>query len=771
MSYTTAETSAYAHMQARLITLLLRHDQHSFSRFYAERGEYEAEQDAALEPYRALGLLFLLRDELFDHILPRIVRRLSFAAPPATTIEDAPPRGRVDWERTLQASWAERPGEPPLQLHTRQRRRNFATAENLLVVATLLEYRADVQRLLWGEYSAVGAEALRHPLGEIVTRCERELAFPQFAGIRSAAQQVIEHDGLTALEEQVRERLIPGSNSAYEELLHWRDRRRETQLLQRIQRDHTDTVLGADPVRDNYLYQIWLFYELADLLRSRQLLESIETRQGRMALHFRWGEGEATCGYELRHDQRVPVPVVRWASMPLKKFAVPGVRPDFYLRRTQPAAEQIEHNGELYWREPGVLWDAKYYREREQSQAPSTPVKRMIADMALLGEQHGALLFAFLEGEQGETAANPRYQLAPADRNQTVVPDQTIAPWQLRPAINDAAGDVQATLSALLDDAHARLREVRVPACHGIFLDTLSAADQTGLRDRSGAPLSGDTADLLVCPKPHIGPWRVDLVSRTRHCCQDGQVCQIIGRAGSHPPLRPPRTAEELLKELQQVFNRSDGGRLNDEAVHAIASQVESITRRFAQIAGAYRRIEVYTHRLRDLGLEHTLDHFGAAERESLALAVFLLEQLDSISATDYSAPAIHISSVVELEVQRRIFACPGLTGDFAKPRKQTLGTLPFMRNNPHLTEGNWDTITHFVAQHWNEQIDPDDPEQHVTFDQLVTKALNRIAQLRNMAAHTHPLSRGEYGELQRLAFRGNPLRDGALNILQRAWK
>ena len=145
---TTNELIAYAHMQARLITLLLRHDQRSFSRFYAERGEYEAEQDVALEPYRALGLLFLLRDELFDHILPRIVRRLSFAAPRATVIEDAPPRGRVDWERTLQASWAERPGEPPLQLHTRQRRRNFATAENLLVVATLLEYRADVQRLL-----------------------------------------------------------------------------------------------------------------------------------------------------------------------------------------------------------------------------------------------------------------------------------------------------------------------------------------------------------------------------------------------------------------------------------------------------------------------------------------------------------------------------------------------------------------------------------------------------------------------------------------------
>ncbi|HMP43090.1 MAG TPA: hypothetical protein PKA05_22135, partial [Roseiflexaceae bacterium] len=231
MSYTPPEIDAYAQMQARLVSLLLRHDEQRFAEYYALQGGYGAERDTALDTYRELGVLFMLRDELFEHILPRIVRRLSFEAPRATLIETPPPRGRVDWERTFNATWAERPGEPPLMLHTRRRRRHFATPENLLAVATLLEYSTDVHRLLWGEYAAVGAQSLRHPLGAIVDRCERELAFPQFAGIRSMAQVVCEHGNVVELEAQVAERLIPGGNSAYEELLAWRPRYRSLHLL------------------------------------------------------------------------------------------------------------------------------------------------------------------------------------------------------------------------------------------------------------------------------------------------------------------------------------------------------------------------------------------------------------------------------------------------------------------------------------------------------------------------------------------------------------
>ncbi|MBP1468951.1 hypothetical protein EYB53_024800, partial [Candidatus Chloroploca sp. M-50] len=385
---TPTEVAAYGAMQARLVALLLRYDEGGFGRLIGPRASHAAERmDATLQRYRDLGAVFVLRDALFEDILPRIVRRLSFASPRTLIVEEPPARGRIDWGRSLDSAWAERPGEAPLLLHTRQRRRDFATPENLLTVITLLEYHTEVQRLLWDEQMTAGSMALRHPLNELAERCERELAFPQFAGLRGAAQHMLDQarGGAESLEHQVQERLIPGGNSAYEDLLAWRARLRALRLLRRSE-PATDDVLGANPERDNYLYQVWIFYELADLLQERGRLERVNPRQGQMALRFRWGDGDDACVYELRHDQAVPIPPARWGATPLRKYAVPGVRPDFYLWRVAPAPARVEHNGVLFWREPGVVWDAKYYRERERAAAPSSPIKRMIADLTLLGE-------------------------------------------------------------------------------------------------------------------------------------------------------------------------------------------------------------------------------------------------------------------------------------------------------------------------------------------------------------------------------------------------
>jgi hypothetical protein len=148
-----------------------------------------------------------------------------------------------------------------------------------------------------------------------------------------------------------------------------------------------------------------------------------------------------------------------------------------------------------------------------------------------------------------------------------------------------------------------------------------------------------------------------------------------------------------------------------------------------------------------------------------------LVEQLDLVNAHDFSAPAIHISSVIELEVQRRVFGCPNLVGSAANPKKQTLGVLPYMRRNADDTEGDWERIVTYVAAHWHEQVDPDDPGLRVSFEAFVNKALNRISQLRNQAAHTHPVSRREYTELQKLTFQHGPLGYGALPALLLAWK
>ena len=761
---TSTELAGYGAMQARLVALLLRYDEGGFGRLIGARARHAADgADDALRRYRDLGAVFVLRDELFEDILPRIVRRLSFESPRQLVIEEPPARGRVDWGRTLDAAWAERPGETPLLLHTRQRRRDFATPENLLTVVTLLEYHAEVQRLLWDEQLTAGSAALRHPLNALAERCERELAFPQFAGIRGEAQQILDgaHGGPELLEHQVHERLIPGGNSAYEDLLAWRARLQSLRLLRRSQ-VAADDVLGADPERDNYLYQVWIFYELADMLRAQGRLEHVEPRQGQMALRFRWGEEADARGYELRHDQSVPTPPARWGSDPLRRYAVPGVRPDFYLWRRDPPPSRVEHDGKLFWREPGVVWDAKYYREREGAAAPSSPVKRMIADLALLGETHGTLLFAFLTGRAAAPDSVHGYRLRPADRDQTVVPDQEVVVQALCPDTD--LQRVRATLGALLDGAHVRLGAPRVPRCQGIFLDTLSLAERGTLLGRDGAPLAHD--DLLVCPKPHIGPWRVDLVSRAEHCCRDGRLCHIISQPGAAPPVRPPRTTKELLKELERLFESGDPSSLDEDAVESVMSRIEGLTRRFAEITGALQDLGRYEAKLGDIGLDRTLHLLGAPERESLALAIYLRDQLDEVQANDYSASVIHMARVLERELQRRILAVPGVrSGDF-RYGKPTLGALGGVRRgNPQL----WRLIDAHLRQVWVSRVDPEDAAFTVTVEQLIDE-VDQLVQVRNQAAHTTPIPRNRFRDSLRSLCDGGPLHVGALNVLLTAW-
>ena len=65
----------------------------------------------------------------------------------------------------MAASWRDFPEEPPLEMHTRQRRRHFATPENLLTVITLLEYRAFAQRLIDREQTRDPLGVVQHPGG------------------------------------------------------------------------------------------------------------------------------------------------------------------------------------------------------------------------------------------------------------------------------------------------------------------------------------------------------------------------------------------------------------------------------------------------------------------------------------------------------------------------------------------------------------------------------------------------------------------------------
>jgi hypothetical protein len=771
----SSHAAAFGWMQARLIELLLRHDERSFHRVVAARPAQGYETASGLlQRYRELGALFHLRDDLFEHILPRLVRRLSFETPRALVIAESPPYGRVDWERTLEKAWTTHATETPLSFYTRQQRRDFATPENLLTVVTLLEYQAAVQRLLRSERIATGAYALRHPLNESIDRCERELAFPQFAGLRPAAHSIIHEGDTERLEAQVHERCMSGGNSAYADLLNWRHRWRGLPLLQPGGMPDDGEALGADPAHLDALYQSWLWYELVDMLHAQSHLEHVDTTPDQMRLIFRWGSGPDLCRYELCYNQPVP-DAVRHHEPDSVSHYLYSIDPTFYLRRITPPPERVEQHGRCFWREPGIIWEACYaYGPQDDASSlyRNAPLRALIANLALSGEGCGFLVGAchLLDREKTTADTLPDACVVPRDKSdQAVQPDQQIVTWQVSPA-SCATAPVRQALTMLLEDAHNRLRQPRVPRCQGVFLDTLSAAEQAPLIDRYNQTLDDDVSNLLLCPKAHIGPGRVDLVSRKRHCCQDARLCHIVGRPDAQKPLRPPRTAEELLTELKHMFAHTDDEDVSDATIQAISQQVEALTRRFAEIMGIYRRIEVYHHRLRDLGMERTLDLLGAAECESLALSVFLVEQLDSVESSDYSAAVIHIASVVELELQRRVERCPGLTGAAFPHGRPTLGTLPFMRRNPERTGGDWERLVDYLATHWHGHVDPDNPDDEITFEAFV-RVLNEIKMLRNRAAHTQPIPRAGYVKLFRLACQAGPLRIGALNVLLLAWR
>ena len=748
MTYSAQELDGYAQIQARLVTLMLRHDERSFGHYYDTRKEFAAEHDIALEPYRKLGVLFALRDELFEHILPRIVRRLSFEAPRETIIEEPPPRGRVDWERTLSSTWAERPGEPPLLLNTRQRRRDFATPENLLVVATLLEYRADIHEMLWSERGAVGNEALRHPLNAIAERCERELAFPQFAGLRRAAQHIIDGDGTAGLEAQVQERLLPGSNSAYEDLLLWRARRRALHLLRRTPAGATDDALGADPDEDNYLYQLWIFYELADLLREARCLDYLDTRPASAELRFHWGDGPDRRDYRLLHDQKIEH---YWSN-------APGLRPDYYIQRIDRGEVRAPGAKRPIWHDVGYVLDAKYYRPRNGARAPGNPVKRMLADLHLAGERHGALLFAFqrssagkrvsaaeqaLEPDTDAIAQNmvPLYRVTPEHTAFDIRPDVEIAIWRVLPKSADDANAARNTLRAVLENVHQTLKNPATINCYGSFPD----ADTVNPGNTQPARCTTCGELLAFCPKPHVSSARIDRVCPRCDCLQNRRVCHIIDQANTYIPpfVRRVLSQKDLLKSisaikewLREQTDEADETERADQARKQVLSTLGELTESYIKLTRAdITQIErnfrewVFGEYWQDIAHPRGLP---AMVRHMLVSGEYVWNEFQHATIEDWAACAVQYIRALEYEMHRRLYdPCGTLLlksdGTPMEAHQFTFGSPAPMYYNRRKSP-NWQTLLTHVAQPSN--VD------EITLKTLIMD-IEAIRLDRNKIAHT----------------------------------
>ncbi|NTU80214.1 MAG: AAA domain-containing protein [Chloroflexales bacterium] len=252
----------------------------------------------------------------------------------------------------------------------------------------------------------------------------------------------------------------------------------------------------------------------------------------------------------------------------------------------------------------------------------------------------------------------------------------------------------------------------------------------------------------------------------SRHCCQDGQLCHIKWLPDARRPVRPPRTTEDLLRELDEIFERRPPGEIDEETADAVGRRVEALSRRFAELTGALVAIGVYERRLRDMAMARTLDRLAPEGRESLVLAVYLVEKLDAAQATDFSAPMIHIARVLEREIQRRVMAIPGIApADFPHGKPTLVALDGTRRKRPEV----WARIEAHLAGAGDGRMDDADEAFIVSFDSF-EKQLQPIVHARNQAAHTTPLARERYSRLFGDVCHGGVSCVGVLNALLLAW-
>jgi hypothetical protein len=783
MEFSEEESKAFVYLQARMVDLLMRHYIPHFRKMFGEQtaDPFDLEQRglSELQPYRDLAVFYHLQEELFEQILPLIKRRLSFEAPRKTKVEELPAKGKINWTRTATATWQERPGEPSLSVYTRQRRRNFGTAPNLLTVVTILEYQRDIEELL-NSPLLKGSQRLRHPLNDTVDNCTKELAFLQFAGLINEAKEILEGYDTTSiekLEEEVEANILPGSNSAYSDLLSWRRKLKNIKLLDRTLDTKPQLMLGANPDRDNYLYQLWLFYEIGELLIQKD--PKTEAKFGDGYIRFKWGEGEEQRFYRLQYDQSVKHTPPYWLN-------APGVRPDFYIyhdrehdQKQNVSYDVYDAKNEIIWHEPGYVLDAKYYRPKASDKAPAHPVKRMIADLQLMSEKNGALLFAFQKKQtgaeyqvKGDQYSEPditlnsgkRYSVKPPfAKAQYIQPDVNVEIWCFQPGASSEAA-LQQALTDLLDNVHQALKTRVEVKCHGVMLDSLTAtahgamANIAPLYRRDGKLWSDNTNldNLVLCPKPHIAAWRIDLVHLDTDCCQKAELCHVIGKSGITLPKRL-----EALTDIQSAIQTvvSANAEKDEEAlVQAANQQVKVVVERYKNLINP--DLSQYDEWIKkEIGpIFFTTALLSDTERNTIRLAYFISEQIKAVKANNYAAPGLLFTGIMEELGRRTIFVKTSLSSISYK--EQTMGRIV---SNQYRYQARTDILRQNL---WQANFN----RLTYNFDDW-TNDLGNVKNHRNNAAHKANLSKTDFENLVALLFGDKTLNIGAFNGLLMAWK
>lgn len=654
------------YLQRRVLRLLFLYDErlfrNQFRQFFAASA---LPQLPLLQQYDRFLRLRILSAELLDDILPRIRRQLSLKSSHLRLLEEAPTRGEVDWQRTLEYSWRLTPGQPPLQFETLLRQQNMHTPENLLTVAILLACQQELHHLLAENNFA--DEDFRQQESSILIgigeQLERELAAPYARALEAPARQA----SLSSLLAEVEANLRPGQNP-YRDLLNW-----WRQFAQfRTGRLESERELTLAPKRDDektsaWLYELWIMLEMLHFLESSSSIEpqDVATTTDQLACVFRWKEQRLRLFYNRQLDTSTSF-VSDWEHGPAS-------RPDYTIERADPL--EIRHNGQLLWREPPFVLDAKYYLGGSDPAHTHGPIKKLLGDMALLGTEHGALFFPLIQ----EPANGQSITRTIRRRGKQYMPNgvftQQIHLYRITPAM--PVSDLQARLSALLDLAVAYLPRRPAPVCRGVWADP----------DTINATRQGLPSQTIICPKPHIGTGVFDLVNVETDCLKNPQVCHVIGqpivapyvvRVSSYDQLAQRSKSLRSSNSEQLAKAEADGDeeraeRIRDHIFLGVGKIIEHYVNNFGNP-------RIAEESLRWIFGAHWQEHtrcLDATTRNALISGEQVWQHYQNVHLQDWAAPAIQFCRALEHELKRRLYtpfaaSYPSNTSGF------TLGTVEF---------------------------------------------------------------------------------------------
>jgi hypothetical protein len=677
-------------LQRRVLRLLIQHHENLF------RGQFRLffvasslPQIPLLQQYDRYMKLYALSNELLDDILPRIRRQLSLKTNHARLHEEAPTRGDIDWQHTLERSWMQAPGQPPLKFETRLRQRTLDTPENVLTVAILLAFRQELQQARTEGFADEDLSKQEQAfLSSANERAERELAAPYARALLDQAG----HTTISTQEYEVTRHLRPGS-SPYRDLLSWWHRFQEF----RVGRAASEQAIAlasrrSDEKTDAWLYELWIMLEFLHLLHAEQCVQpsNLTIATDHLVCVFSWQDRSFRMVYNRQLDT-VTSFEAGWEN-------APASRPDYSIERAEPLI--IRHEHRLIWREPPVILDAKYYLEGSDPEQTHDPVKKLLGDMTLLEAGVGMLFFPRLPEPTG-TASMTRMIRKSRER---YTPQGEVTPqvhlYHLEPSM--PLSQVQQRLRAVLELATQHLPERSEPVCEGTWLDP----------DTVHAGQRSLPSHTILCPKRHLGPGIADLVNIDSDCLKNPLLCHVMDQPIVPPFVVRATTQEQLVRRSNDLRTRSEeqlhqaeanGDEIRAESMRqhiftGIGRAVEQYVKLFANTSAIENMFEAWIFG------EHWKKHPRCLDehaRNVLISGEFVWQNYQEAILHDWAAPAIQYCRALEHEIHRR-FDQPFHNQYHLTRSGFTLGTIPFAYNNRSRDENaahNWKLLIELIKK------------------------------------------------------------------------